>query len=265
MELNKIYNECCLETMSKMKDGIVDLVVTSPPYDDLRHYNGFSFEFEQIAGELFRVLAKNGVLVWIVGDSTKNGNESGTSFRQALYFQKVGFSLYDTMIYQKIGTSSPQKPEIRYKHSFEYMFVFCKGQRPKSINLIKPTNKERNRQFETASKVQRNGNILRHSYQIESESILPNVWLVDATNGARESSGIHPAAFPEILPERHIFTWSSKGDLVYDPFGGSGTTAKAAHKLERNWILSEVSKEYCDAAENRLYPYLSVHSLFSCV
>ena len=91
MELNKIYNECCLETMSKMKDGIVDLVVTSPPYDDLRHYNGFSFEFEQIAGELFRVLAKNGVLVWIVGDSTKNGNESGTSFRQALYFQKVGF------------------------------------------------------------------------------------------------------------------------------------------------------------------------------
>ena len=89
MELNKIYNECCLETMSKMKDGIVDLVVTSPPYDDLRHYNGFSFEFEQIAGELFRVLAKNGVLVWIVGDSTKNGNESGTSFRQALYFQSL--------------------------------------------------------------------------------------------------------------------------------------------------------------------------------
>lgn len=251
--------------MARMLDGFVDLVVASPPYDDLRAYNGYSFDFESVAKELFRVVKLGGVVVWIVGDSTINGSETGTSFRQALYFMEVGFSLYDTMIYQKIGTSSPQKPEIRYKQSFEYMFVFCKGKRPKSINLIKSSNKERKRLFETTSKVQRNGSILKHTYEIQPESTLPNVWLVDATNGARESSGIHPAAFPEILPERHIFTWSSKGDLVYDPFGGSGTTAKAAHKLERNWILSEISKEYCDAAEKRLLPYLSVCSLFSCV
>ena len=250
--------------MARMPDGFVDLVVTSPPYDGLRKYNGYSFDFEAVAKELFRVVKPGGVVVWVVGDETKNGSESGTSFRQALYFQSIGLGLYDTMIYQKIGTASPQKPEIRYKHSFEYMLVFCKGNRPKHITLLKQPNKERRRQIETTSKVQKNGSVLLNTYQISEESILPNVWLLDATNGARESSGIHPAAFPEILPERHILSWSAKGDLVYDPFGGSGTTAKAAHKLERTWILSEISKQYCYAAERRISPYLSVRSLFSC-
>jgi len=265
MELNKIYNECCLKTMAKMPDGFVDLVVTSPPYDDLRDYNGINFPFEKIANELFRIVNDNGVLVWIVADSTKNGSESGTSFRQALYFQSIGFGIYDTMIYQKIGTASPQKPEIRYKHSFEYMFVFCKGRRPKHINLLKQKNKERRRQIETASKVQKNGSILLNTYHISEESVLPNVWLVDATNGARESSRIHPAAFPEILPERHILTWTKVGDTVYDPFGGSGTTAKMAHKHQRNWLLSEISADYCVSSEKRLRPHLSTLSLFTCV
>ena len=265
MELNKIYNENCLETMARMPDGFVDLTVTSPPYDDLRRYNGYSFDFEPIARELYRVTKPGGVVVWVVGDATKNGSETGTSFRQALYFMECGFALYDTMIYQKTGNPSPQKPEIRYKHSFEYMFVFCKGSRPKHINLLKQPNKERRRQIETASKVQKNGSILLNTYQVSEESVLPNVWLVDATNGARESSGIHPAAFPEILPERHILTWTKVGDIVYDPFSGSGTTAKMAHKHQRRWILSEISADYCVASEMRLRPHLSTLSLFSCV
>ena len=133
MEVNKIYNEDCLETMSRMPDGFIDLTVTSPPYDNLRTYNGYSFDFESIAKELFRVTKTGGVVVWVVGDATVNGSETGTSFRQALYFMEIGFNLHDTMIYQK--PSAPFPGIVRYMNVFEYMFVFSKGE-PKTTNII---------------------------------------------------------------------------------------------------------------------------------
>lgn len=268
MELNKIYNENCLDTMARMPDGYVDLTVTSPPYDGLRKYNGYTFDFEATARELYRVTKDGGVLVWVVGDETINGSETGTSFRQALYFKEIGFGLYDTMIYQKIGCPTPQKPEIRYKHSFEYMFVFCKGVRPNSINLILQTNKEISQQFKSASKMQRNGTKMKFTYEVAKESPMQNVWLIDASTGARESTDMHPAAFPEVIPKRHIYTWTNEGDIVYDPFVGSGTTAKMAHLQNRKWIGSEISAEYVAFAEKRLKPYILQGSLFtaySCV
>ena len=125
MELNKIYNEDCLETMSKMPDNFVDLVVTSPPYDDLRTYNGYSFDFQSIAKELFRVVKTGGVVVWVVGDATIKGSESGTSFKQALYFKEIGFNLHDTMIFEKNSSTYPANSKsIRYSQIFEYMFIF---------------------------------------------------------------------------------------------------------------------------------------------
>ena len=263
MEINKTYTENCIDTMSRMSNEFVDLVVTSPPYDNLRDYKGFDFDFESIAKELYRIIKPGGVVVWVVGDSTIKGSESGTSFKQALFFKDVcGFSLYDTMIYQKIGNPSPQRPEIRYGNCFEYMFVFCKGRKPKSINLINKRNKDRKETIETRGKVQKNGEMLRGKFKVRLESPLPNVWLIDATNGARESSGLHPAAFPEIIPKRHIYTWSEKGDLVYDPFMGSGTTAKQAHLLKRDWIGSEVSQEYVAKSNKRLEKYLTQTTLF---
>ena len=262
MELNKIYNEDCLQTMARMPDGFVDLVVTSPPYDNLRAYKGYSFDFEATAQELYRVVKPGGVVVWIVGDETKNGSETGTSFRQALYFMEVGFCLYDTMIYQKIGAPSPQKPEIRYLPCFEYMFVLCKGNRPKTINLIQKPNAERPGKTEIVTQRQRSGDLKKCIKQNRESSPLSNVWLIDSINGARESSDIHPAAFPEILPKRHIYTWSNEGDLVYDPFMGSGTTAKMAHLQNRNWIGSETSSEYVKAAEKCIKPYLDQLALF---
>lgn len=102
ININTIYNEDCLATMRKMPDNYVDLTVTSPPYDNMRKYDNFSFDFHSVAQELYRITQQGGVVVWVVGDQTKNGSESGTSFKQALYFKEtVGFKLYDTMIYRK--------------------------------------------------------------------------------------------------------------------------------------------------------------------
>lgn len=142
------------------------------------------------------------------------------------------------------------------------MFVFCKGVRPKTITLIQHTNKERAKNRRTVSKMQRNGVKFKYTYEVAQSSPLPNVWLVDASNGARESTDIHPAAFPEIIPERHIYSWSNEGDLVYDPFMGSGTTAKMAHLQKRKWIGSEISAEYVALAEKRICPHLNQLYLF---
>src|SRR3990167_6873923 len=133
LPLNQIYNEDCLETMKRMPNDFVDMTLTSPPYDNLRDYKGYSFDFESIAKELFRITAPGGVVVWVVGDATDNGTESGTSFRQALYFKEMGFNLHDTMIYFK--GSSPYPGNTRYNQTFEYMFVFSKGS-PKVFNPI---------------------------------------------------------------------------------------------------------------------------------
>lgn len=255
MEIDKIYCENCLDTMARMPDGFVDLVVTSPPYDNLRKYNGYSFDFEAVAKELFRVVKTGGVVVWVVSDATVNGSETGTSFRQALYFMEVGFSLYDTMIYQKTGNPTPQKPEIRYANAFEYMFVFCNGERPKAINLIKQKNGCAVGKKKVWSKMQKNGKALKYAGQISDEGILQNVWHIDSVNETFESRP-HPAPFAEMLAKRHIYSWSNEGNLVYDPFMGSGTTAKMAHLQNRKWIGSEISAEYVALAEKRIKPYL---------
>ena len=135
--LNKIIQGDCLEVMKLFKAESIDLVVTSPPYDNLRDYKGYIFNFEGIAKELFRIMKEGGVVVWVVGDATIDGSETGTSFRQALYFKEVGFNLHDTMIYQKNGPAYPaNEKSTRYSQVFEFMFIFSKGI-PKSVNLLK--------------------------------------------------------------------------------------------------------------------------------
>ena len=133
MEVNKIYNENCLDTMTKMPDNFVDLTVTSPPYDSLRVYNGYSFDFEAVAKELFRVTKQGGIVVWVVADATTKGSETGTSFRHALFFKEIGFNLHDTMIYAK--NSYMPLTHNRYEQAWEYMFVLSKG-RPSTFRPI---------------------------------------------------------------------------------------------------------------------------------
>lgn len=264
MELNKIYNESNIETMAKMPDNFIDLTVTSPPYDGLRTYNGYSFPFEDIAKELYRVTKEGGVVVWVVGDETIDGGESGTSFRQSLFFMSIGFKLFDTMIYKKTPNGAVGNNK-GYWQSFEYMFVFSKGT-PKTINLILDRKNKESRDSDVGTKRMKNGELLsagRGSYGEFGRRT--NVWEYGTGRGQSTKDELafnHPAIFPEKLAADHIFTWSNEGDLIYDCFGGSGTTAKMAHKMKRNWLLSEISKEYTELAEKRIAPYLTQTFMF---
>lgn len=266
MEINKIYNENCLETMLRMPDCFIDLTVTSPPYDNLREYKGYSFPFEDIAKELYRVTKEGGVLVWVVGDAVINGSESGTSFKQALFFIECGFNLHDTMIYNRSG----KFPEAnRYWQDFEYMFVLSKG-KPKTFNPIKYKSVRKEGEKVLARKRTKEGELIedtchKKKTQFKGEKSGGNIWYIPAgwmTSSKDEISYEHPAIFPEKLAADHIHSWSNEGDLVYDCFMGSGTTAKMAHLQKRNWIGSEMSKEYCDIAEKRIKPYLQQKTLF---
>lgn len=238
LEINKIYNENCLETLKKIPNESIDLILTSPPYDGLRKYDGYVFDFDLIAPELYRVIKPFSSMVWIVGDQTVNGSESGTSFRQALTFKSLGFNLHDTMIYKKNSSTYCARPESnRYTQIFEYMFIFSKG-KPKAQLICDKKNKWAG--HKDWSKKMRN--------PVREYSPRTNIWeYVTSFNGVS-----HPAPFPELLARDHILTWSKENDLVYDPFMGSGTTAKMALLNGRNYIGSEISKSYCEIAEQRL-------------
>ena len=252
--INKIHNENCLETMAKMPDNFIDLTVTSPPYDGLRTYNGYSFDFESVAKELYRVTKEGGVVVWVVGDATVKGSETGTSFKQALYFNEIGFNLHDTMIFQKTNPI-PQIYRKRYNGIFEYMFVFSKG-KVKTHNPIKidclhaglelngTTYKNYSKNEQTREKLAK---------PVKDKKIKGNIWeyVVGKRREDQEAKG-HPAPFPCELVKDHIISWSNENDLVYDPFMGSGTTAKMSILNNRNWIGSEISSEYCNIIEERI-------------
>jgi len=254
MEINKIYNENCLDTMARMPDNFIDLTVTSPPYDDLRTYNGYCFDFENVAKELFRVTKQGGVVVWVVGDATKNGCESLTSFKQAIYFvEQCGFNLHDTMIYAK------QNPipltHNRYEQQFEYMFILSKG-KPKTFNGLKEKSKyggemaSRTRSFYKTN-TESEPTIQNKRDVISDEKLRNNIWyyIVGSTQTGKIK---HPAMFPEQLASDQILSWSNENDLVYDCFIGSGTTAKMSILNNRKYIGSELSKEYYEIALNRI-------------
>ena len=230
--------------MARMSNNQIDLAVTSPPYDNLRTYNGFEFDWKAVLKELYRVTKGGGVVVWIVGDATIKGSETGTSFKQALYAMECGFNLHDTMIYEKSGMSFPDYN--RYHQIFEYMFVFSKG-KPRTFNAIKDRE---NKYVGSVGGNKRGGLCVRGKYGARF-----NVWRF--ANGKHNSSKDleafkHPAIFPEKMVNDHILSWSNEGDIVYDPFMGSGTTAKMAILNNRQWIGSEISEEYCEIIEERI-------------
>jgi DNA modification methylase len=271
IELNKIYCESNLDTMAKMPDNFIDLTVTSPPYDNLRDYNGYSFPFEEIAKELYRITKEGGVVVWVVGDATVKGSETLTSFKQAIYFKEIGFNVHDTMIYRRI---SPFPDSIRYHQSFEYMFVFSKG-KPKTFNPLREAKSEKSfKNKVNQSYRQKDGSIKKADKKAQErmlksmqnkDKIMSNIWDIPSgfmVSTTDKDSYDHPAIYPENLAKNHIYSWSNENDIIYDPFMGSGTTAKMAHIYKRNWIGSEISPEYVEIANKRLKPYLTQTSLF---
>ena len=257
MQVNKIYNQDCLEGLGLLDNECIDLTVTSPPYDNLRLYNGYYFKFEEIAKELYRVMKPGGVIAWIVGDKTKNGSETGTSFRQALYFKDIGFNLHDTRIYEK-NNPTPQKSD-RYQPCFEYRFILSKG-KPKTFNPIMIEKKYIESRPNKMYNKDKSGMQIQHQYSSSSNlKIKNNIWkynvgLYHSTNDKEAFK--HPAIFPEQLAADHITSWSNPGDIVLDPFMGSGTVAKMALINKRKFIGFEISTEYCKLAKERISKYV---------
>jgi len=255
MELNKIYCMDCLEGMKMMDAESVDLTVTSPPYDNLRTYNGYSFDFPRVAKGLYRITKQGGVVVWVVGDATIKGSETGTSFRQALYFMECGFYL-ETMVWEKTGSGCLGSNNF-YGQNFEFMFVLTKGT-PKTHNLIKDReNKVKNRKVKVNGGIDNQGNFKTRIIETKPYGKRNNIWRIDTQKNSE-----HPAPFPEQLANDHIISWSNEGDTILDPFTGSGTTAKMAYINRRNYIGFEISQAYCDIAEKRIADAQSQMKLF---
>lgn len=257
--LGKINNDDCIKFMKKLPGNCIDLTVTSPPYDDLRDYENkliWDYKtFRKVARELFRITKKGGVVVWVIGDKTDKGNKSLTSFKHALYFQEVGFNIYDVIIYEKAG-SGPPHPN-RYFNSFEYMLVMSKG-KPKAINLLKDKKNScaGMSTFGDITRREKDGSLTNKGKKVINEfGVRTNIWRYNNGKGFSTKDKVayeHPAIFPEKLVEDHIKSWSNPGDIVFDPFGGSGTTAKVSIELERKWLYVEKVKKYCDVAKKRI-------------
>ena len=259
---NTIINGDNADVMKQMPDCSIDLVVTSPPYDDLREYGGHSWDFQIVAKELNRILKPGGIIVWVVGDKTENGSETGTSMRQALFFlDNCKLNLHDTMIYQKAGCPFPET--TRYYPVWEYMFVFSKG-KPKAINLIADhkNNWYGQKTARLHSERQKNGLVIENSSyriapnrEIKEYGIRDNVWKYSIGRGNTTTDNYafeHPAMFPYKLAVDHIISWSNPGDIVLDPFAGSGTVLKAAKELNRDYVGIEINPKYFEICKIRV-------------
>lgn len=246
----KLIQGDCLEKMKEIESGSVDLTVTSPPYDNLRSCNGNNDQWceqvwKNVLSELYRVTKKGGVVVWVVGDATVKGSETGTSFRQALHAMDCGFNLHDTMIYNK---KFVPKTHNRYEQEFEYMFVFSKG-RPIAFNPLMVESKYSGKSRYATTMRQDSDNLGSRSGIgcVKPERIKANIWRLLPDHKSK-----HPAIFPESLANDHILSWSNDGDIVFDPFMGSGTTGKMAKLNGRKFIGIELDEEYFKIASDRI-------------
>ena len=267
--LNKHIHSDFILAAKNIPNNTIDLTVTSPPYDDIRTYNNkvktkdgekYSFNFDSIVDELYRITKDGGIVVWVVGDQVKNGGETGNSFRQALSFMSKGFLLYDTMIYMKNGSPFPEKK--RYSQVFEYMFVFSKG-KPKTVNIIKDKINKWAGHTNFGKRVMRSkdGELKEMpKFEISEYGNRYNVWNYSTGKNYSTKDSFafnHPAIFPEELAEDHILTWSNEGDIILDPMVGSGTTTKMAKLNNRNFIGFDINQEYIDIANQRINGLIS--------
>jgi DNA modification methylase len=257
--VNTIFQENCIETLHRMDDELIDMTITSPPYDDLRDYNGYLFPVEEIAASLFHKTKQGGVVIWVVADRTVNGDETLSSFKHAFAFKDAGFKVHDTMLYVK-NNPIPSDCGRRYRQAFEYMFCFSKGQ-PNTFNPITEPTKSAGQKIKAFRITEAGrGNVPDEDIgrEIKAERKVTNIFAYNVgTSSSKDKVAFgHPAIFPEKLVEDQIRTWTDEGDLVYDCFMGSGTTAKVAHLMNRRWLGSEISSEYVEISKKRLEPYL---------
>ena len=268
-QFNRLIHQDCVDGMKELEDNVIDLTVTSPPYDDLRSYNDSSSwnfnTFTLVADELYRVTKVGGVVVWVIGDAVVKGSETGSSFKQALYFMELGFKLHDTMIYEKNGSPFPARRDgNRYSQLFEYMFVLSKDTKPKTANLLcdKPNRWAGYTHFGKGSIRQKDGQLVERNIKpIPEYSPRNNIWKYNTGKNYSTKDEIafeHPAIYPESLARDHILTWSNENELVLDPFMGSGTTIVCCMETKRNYIGYEIDDEYYNIARKRLSRHIPV-------
>jgi site-specific DNA-methyltransferase (adenine-specific) len=236
--------------MKQIQDNYIDLTITSPPYDDLRNYNEYIFEFKKIAQELFRITKKGGIVIWVVGDKIEKGSKTLTSFKQVLYFREIGFNIHDTMIYYK-NNPIPTRGN-RYHQHFEYMFCMSKGV-PKTFNPIMEECKYKG--LANMKNRGKNGKLNYIKILRTKNKKVGNVFFYSIGGGISTKDKIafkHPAIFPEKLAEDQIITWSNEEDIVLDPMCGSGTTCKMAKLNNRKFIGIDISEEYCNITKERI-------------
>ena len=252
MTINELVCGDNIKVLKGLESNSIDLTVTSPPYDGLRDYNGYSFDFKGVAEQLYRVTKEGGVIVWVVNDSTIDGSESGTSFKQALHFKEIGLRLHDTMIWNKGNFTDTGSLKVRYGNVFEYMFILSKG-KPKTFNPIKDRKNKHAGTFQHGTVNQVDGGkkqVTTHNKKRFTEyGQRHNLWNITP---CKQRSIKHPARFPESVVHDHIISWSNEGDIVLDPFVGSGTTCKIAKQLNRNYIGIDISQDYIDIATERM-------------
>lgn len=248
-----LYNNDCLEQLKLFKSECLDLTITSPPYDNLRTYNleKLSVDYKALAKELYRTTKRGGVVAWVVQDQTINGSKTLSSFRQAIIFQDAGFNVHDVMIWKKDTSSFPRKNA--YANVFEYIFIFSKG-RPKTFNPIKDRkNKYAGTKIHGTYRDKDGASIKRNDKwcdKVVSEyGARFNVW--DIPTEKVNKTG-HPAVFPLKLVSDLIMSWSNEGDVILDPFMGSGTTGIACQQLNRKFIGIELNKEYFENTKRRI-------------
>jgi len=261
---NQIIHGDHLDVLKRYPDDYFDMFLTSPPYDNLRDYEGYDFQFEPLAHELYRTLKPGGVGVWVVNDATVNGSETLTSAKQKIYFrEQCGFKIWDTMIYHKY--SIPQN-HPRYEQAFEYVFVFCKGETVLTFNPLKENSKNKGRIVNARFRCEHGKTKFQHTLKpVRAKKIRDNVWFVDC-GFMRSSKDVdafqHPAIFPEKLAEDHILSWSNPDDVILDPMCGSGTTCKMAVKHQRQYIGIDISEKYCELARKRLEKFTKQTTIF---
>lgn len=263
--INQIIEGNCVEIMQQFEAETIDLTITSPPYDDLRNYKGFIFPFEDIAKQLYRITKQGGVVVWVVNDATIEGSETGTSFKQALFFKEVGFNLHDTMIFRK-KNPIPQIYRKRYNNEFEYMFVFSKGvvniHNPLMVDCMHAGLELNGTTYKNFSKNEQVREKL--AKPVKDKKIKGNIWeyVVGKKQEDQEAKG-HPAPFPCELVRDHIQSWTNQGAVVLDPMCGSGTTPRVAQEMGRIYIGIDISKEYCEMARARVNRVAHQPALFT--
>lgn len=248
----------CLDTLRLLPENSVPMICTSPPYDKLRDYKGFTFDFENIAREMHRVMVPGGVVCWVVGDSVVNGSETLTSCKQKIFFvEQCGFRCHDTMIYEKLNPGNPSDSQLRYNQSIEYIFVLSKG-KPGAWNPIKDKPNVSFGKTRFGNKARKGkGGVLDGTSMPRMPAaefgLRGNCWLGPTAGQERPCQKVpHPAQMPEWLAGDLILSWSNPGDLVVDICAGGGTVAKMANKYGRPSLMMELSEEYCGLIAQRV-------------